>query len=179
MGDILSKVLEGVKAIAPTVANLAVPGSGMLVHGIMRAVTGDDDETPIEEVAQKIANDPKLALELQTKAMDHEARMADIEAKKLATVNQTMQVESKSDKWPQYSWRPFNGFSFPLAVILIYFVLPIANATVPVVPQWVWMGWLSILGVATWDRGKEKRARAGEEKSGIIESAINAIRGGK
>jgi hypothetical protein len=48
---------------------------------------------------------------------------------------------------------------------------------VPAIPQAVWIGWLAILGVATWDRGKEKRIKAGEQlKPGLIESAINAIK---
>ena len=175
--NILSKIVDGIKMVAPTVATIVAPGSGPLVHALMRAVTGDGPETPIEKVAAKIEADPKLFLELQTKAMDHEARMAEIDARKLATVNATMQAESKSEKWPQYSWRPFNGFTFPLAVICIYFVLPLIERTVPAVPQWVWLGWLSILGVATYDRGKEKRAKAGEQKTGLLAGAISAIRG--
>lgn len=179
MNDILSKIIDGIKAVAPTVANLMVPGTGPLVHTLMRSVTGDGPETSIEKVAERIEADPKLFLELQTKAMDHESRMAEIDARRLATVNQTMQVESKSEHWPQYSWRPFNGFSFPLAVFAIYFILPIMGETVPNIPQWVWIGWLSILGVATYDRGKEKRAAAGEQKTGLLEGAIKAIRGDK
>ena len=177
MSEIMDKILDGIKSIAPLAANVVLPGSGTLVEGLMRSVTGDKPETPIDEVAARISADPALMVQLQEKAMEHEARLADIEAKKLATVNQTMQAESQSEKWPQYSWRPFNGFCFPAAVILIYFVLPICAATVPDVPYWVWAGWLSILGVATWDRGKEKRAKAGESKPGLIEGAIKALRG--
>jgi len=88
-----------------------------------------------------------------------------------------MRTESQSEHWPQYSWRPFNGFSFPLAIISIYFVLPYLSKTVPVVPQLVWLGWLSILGVATWDRGKGKRAASGDVGGkGLIANAIDAIR---
>ena len=177
MGNVLDKILAGVKTVAPIAANLVIPGSGSIVEGLMRAVTGDSDDTPIEAVAEKIAADPALMVQLQEKAMEHEARLAQIEANKLASVNQTMQAETKSERWPQYSWRPFNGFMFPVAVVLIYFALPAFNQTVPDVPQWVWVGWLSILGVATWDRGKEKRARAGENKTSLIEGAIKAIRG--
>lgn len=177
MNDILSKIFDGIKAVAPTVANVVMPGSGPLLHTLMRAVTGDCPDTSIESVARKIEADPKLFLELQTKAMDHEARMADIDAKKLATVNATMQEEAKSEKWPQYSWRPFNGFMFPLSVMLVYFLLPMLGKTVPDIPQWVWAGWIAILGVATYDRGKEKRAKAGDIKTGLIAGAIKAIRG--
>ena len=177
MSNIVSKIVDGIKAVAPTVGNLIVPGSGPLVHSLMRAVTGDGPEAPIEQVARTIEADPQLFLELQAQAMEHESRMAEIAARNLATVNQTMRAESESEHWPQYSWRPFNGFSFPLAVILVYFLLPLLGKTVPEIPQWVWVGWLSILGVATYDRGKEKRARVGENKTGLIAGAIKAIRG--
>jgi hypothetical protein len=177
MSSVFEKILTGVKAVAPVAANLVVPGSGTLVEGLMRAVTGDGPETAIEAVAEKIAADPVLMVQLQEKAMEHEARLAEIEAKKLESVNATMRAESTSEKWPQYSWRPFNGFTFPLAVLLIYAALPAFGKSVPDVPQMVWVGWLSILGVATWDRGKEKRAKAGESKSGLIEGTIKALRG--
>jgi len=170
-----SKIVDGVKAVAPTVCNLVVPGSGTLLEGLMRAVTGDKD-SEIEAVAAKIEADPALYVQLQTKALEQEVSLAQIDATKLATVNATMQTESKSEKWPQYSWRPFNGFAYPISVICIYFVLPLAKVTVPDVPQWIWVGWLSILGVATWDRGKQKRAEAGESTDGLIATAIKAIK---
>lgn len=178
MGGLLDTIMDGIKAVAPTVANLVLPGSGPLLHSLMRKVTGDGAEVPIEDVAAKIAQDPAMYLQLETLAAEKEVRLAEIAAGNLRTVNETMREEAKSEHWPQFSWRPFNGFCFPLAVILVYFVLPMAGKTVPDVPQWVWAGWLSILGVATWDRGKAKRAAAGEQKPSLLAGAINAIRGG-
>jgi len=177
MSEILSRIVDGVAALAPTVAGLLLPGSGPLVHQLMRAAAGKGDEVPIADVAAAIGGDPRLMVELQRLAMDHEARLAEVEARKLESVNATMRQESKSEHWPQYSWRPFNGFSFPLAVVMIYFVLPIVGKAVPDVPEWVWMGWLAILGVATYDRGKEKRVRAGEQRKGVVAGMIEAIRG--
>jgi Holin of 3TMs, for gene-transfer release len=179
MNKTLSKILGGVAAVAPTVANLVMPGSGSLVHTLMRTVTGDGPETPIEKVAAKIEADPKLFIELQRLSMDHEARMEEVKAKKLATVNATMQVESKSEHWPQWLWRPFNGFLFGISIVSIYFILPICKVPVPAVPEWIWIGWGAILGVTTWDRGKEKRAAAGEIKPGLITGVIKAIKGDK
>ncbi len=178
MSDLLSKIVDGVAAVAPMAANLVVPGSGALVHTLMRKITGAGPDMPIEQVAEKIAADPALYIELQKSAMEHEARLAEIDASKLDTVNVTMREESQSEHWPQYSWRPFNGFTYPLAVLLIYFALPLAGKAVPSVPDWIWIGWLSILGVATWDRGKQKRIEAGEKNTGLIAKAISAIRGG-
>ena len=172
----LNKVVSGIKSVAPAVANSFVPGSGTLLETLMRSVAGDP-EGDLETIAAKIQGNPELLLELQSKAMDQEVKLADVQARKLESVNQTMREESKSEHWPQYTWRPFNGFTFPLAVLLIYFVLPVAGKAVPEVPYWVWAGWLSILGVATWDRGKEKRAKAGEQQQGILTNVIQAIKG--
>ncbi len=179
MSDILKKIVDGIATVAPLAANFVAPGSGSLIQGLMRQVTGAGPEEDIEQVAAKIAADPSLYIDLQKRAMEHEERLADIEARKLETVNVTMREEGKSEHWPQYVWRPFNGFCFPVAVILIYFILPICAKSVPTVPEWVWVGWLTILGVATWDRGKEKRAAAGDQSQGLLAGAINAIRGTK
>ena len=180
MSDILSKIIKGVAAVAPTVANLALPGSGMLVHSLMRTVTGDGEDTPIADVAAKIEADPALFVELKRVAADREIRLRELGSKDLETVNLTMQAESKSEHWPQWSWRPYNGFLFGTAVVLIYFLLPLLGKTVPEVPQWIWIGWGAILGVTTWGRGKEKRAKAVEESAGLgqrIGGFFNAVRG--
>ncbi len=173
--SVFEKIINGVKLVAPTVVNTVIPGSGSLVEGLMRKVTGNNTND-IEVVSKQIQTDPTLMVELQKAAIEQEKNLAEIQAKKLETVNVTMRSESKSEKWPQYSWRPFNGFTYPVAVMLIYFVLPLRGKPVPSVPEWIWIGWLSILGVATWHRGKEKRAIVGEQKTGLIEGAINAIR---
>ncbi len=175
--SIFGTILDGIAAIAPTVANIVVPGSGSLVNSLMRSVTGDPPDTPMDKVAAKINADPKLLVELQTKAMDHELQLKQVEAANLATVNATMRAEARSEHWPQYSWRPFNGFLYGIAVVAIYFVLPLADKPVPAVPQFIWMGWGAILGVATWHRGKAKRAAAGDKNAGLLAGAIQAIKG--
>lgn len=174
----LDMVVSGIGAIAPTVANYVMPGSGPVLHDLMRSITGDSADEPIEQVAAKINADPKLFLELQRQAMDHEVKLQQVKAQNLATVNATMQAEAKSEKWPQYTWRPFNGFLYGLAVVAIYFFLPLAGKTVPDVPEFIWLGWGAILGVTTWDRGKVKRAGAGNQKPGMIEGVIRAIKSG-
>jgi len=49
--------------------------------------------------------------------------------------------------------------------------------TIPAVPHEILIGWGVVLGVTTWDRGKEKRTKAGQIKPGLIAGAISAIRG--
>lgn len=174
--SLFDAIKEGVKAVAPMAADAVIPGSGSLIEGLMRRVTGDS-VSDIEQVAAQIHADPTLMVELQKAALEQEKNLAEIEARKLETVNVTMRAETVSEKWQQYSWRPWNGFTYPVAVMLIYVLLPMCGKPVPEVPQWIWIGWLSILGVATWDRGKAKRAAAGEVNPGIIARTISAIRG--
>lgn len=81
------------------------------------------------------------------------------------------------EHWPQYSWRPWTGFWFPLAVVAIYFVLPLLGKPVPTVPTAIWAGWLCILGVATAGRNREKHLKAGASPDGAIAGAIKAIKG--
>lgn len=174
--SILKGIIKGVAAVAPSVVNYVLPGSGKLVHNLMRKVTGDGPETPIEEVAQKFQDNPDLYLKLQQVAAEKETELARIGVEQVKAVNATMIAEGKSDKWPQYTWRPFNGFMFGICVFVTYFVLPISDKAVPDVPVMVWVMWGSILGVTAWDRGKEKRAKAGETGKGLIVNAIDAIK---
>lgn len=86
-------------------------------------------------------------------------------------------VISPDERWPQYTWRPWNGFWFAPVVALIYFVLPVLDKPVPAVPQLVWAGWMAILGVTAWGRNKEKIIKAGGNGEGVVSSAIKAIKG--
>ena len=165
---------------------LGGPG-GTAIGAVVASVFGASPDDP-QAVYEAIKDDPKAAvkaMEIQTKHKETleiiQLEHAKIETAErmsaLSEVNATMRAESKSEHWPQYSWRPWNGFLFAPAVIAIYFFLPLFDKAVPGVPEWVWMGWLAVLGVATWDRGKAKRAKAGEQKApGMIASTITAIR---
>jgi len=185
------------KEVGKKIAKIGAPLLGGVLGGpagagigtLVASLFGADPDDPAD-VLQKMAADPEAAVKLRELELRHAERLeemalrhAEIDAEERITaireVNATMRTESQSEHWPQYSWRPANGFSFPAAVILVYFLLPYLDKNVPTVPELVWVGWLAILGVATWDRGKEKRAVAGEEKTGILEGVINAIRGGK
>ena len=165
---------------------LGGPGGGA-IGGMVAGLIGCKDDPA--EVAAAIDSDPGAVLPvLNDFQAKHRERLAEIALDRarveseerranLAQVNETMRAETKSEHWPQYSWRPFNGFLYPIAVLLIYFVLPIAGKSIPPVPAEVWIFWGAILGVATWGRNKEKRVRAGDPDPGIASKLITAIRG--
>ncbi len=180
MSDIFGSIVKGIGAIAPTVANLVLPGSGNMLAGLMRAVTGDGEYIPIEKVAARIQADPKLMLELERVAMEREVGLAKVEAAKLETVNLTMRAESVSEHWQQYSWRPYNGFLFGTTMfvaVTMTVAAPFFDKPPPDLGSITMMmaAWATVLGVQVLGRNKEKSARAGAAP-GLFEGVINAIR---
>lgn len=177
-----------VKIGAPLVGTVVGGPVGGTIGAGVAALFGADPDDP-QAIYEAIKADPQAALklkefELNTKVKLQElvVEQARIESEERLTtireVNATMRSEASSEHWPQFSWRPFIGFCFPLTVMAVYVALPLADCVVPSVPDWIWLSFGSILGVATWDRGKQKRAQAGEEsKPGMVSNVISAIRG--
>lgn len=86
--------------------------------------------------------------------LEHELEMRKADSVDIGNVNTTMQEEAKSDHWPTYSWRPYNGFLFGTTIFCCYFLLPLLGIPIPVIPESVWLAWGAVLGVASWFRGK-------------------------
>jgi len=168
---------RSILSFAPAIggALLGPPGAAMGagVSALAKALGDDESNITPEKVLSKLRTEPEETARALTRAdLEYERELT----RRLDIVNRTMQAEAKSEHWPQYSWRPFCGFLWPVAVLGIYVLLPLAGKTVPEVPQWIWLGWASILGVSAWHRGREKRAQAGDVE-GVLGSVIRAIRG--
>ena len=186
--DVGKAIAKYAPALGTALGGPAGGAVGTLASMVAGAFGLKPDAKP-DQVMAAIEKDPQAAVklkEIETNAKTEIHRLnvqlaiqrSQQETAQIQAVNATMQAESKSEHWPQYSWRPTNGFAFPIAVIAVYFVLPLLGKTVPNVPEWVWIGWLSILGVTTYHRGKEKRIKAGDTMSqGLLTGAIRAIRG--
>ena len=186
--DVGKAIAKYAPALGTALGGPAGGAVGTLASMVAGAFGLKPDAKP-DQVMAAIEKDPQAAVklkEIETNAKTEMHRLnvqlaiqrSQQETAQIQAVNATMQAESKSEHWPQYSWRPTNGFAFPIAVIAVYFVLPLLGKTVPNVPEWVWIGWLSILGVTTYHRGKEKRIKAGDTMSqGLLTGAIRAIRG--
>jgi hypothetical protein len=81
----------------------------------------------------------------------------------IASVNQTMQAEAKSEHWLQWTWRPIFGFTGSAMLINNYILLPYLvqfGATLIAVPMEVWMMIMAVLGVAAWTRGQVQMEQA-------------------
>lgn len=151
------------KTIAPTAATLlGGPLAGMAVKFIadqigIPAATTDAVTSALTGMSETPEGRIKLAeidAALHTHAIDSGVDMERIAVQNAADVNKTMQVEATAEHWPSYSWRPFCGFIFGTMFLGCYFVLPLCKLPVPVVPVEAWAAMGSVLGIASWFRGK-------------------------
>src|SRR3990167_6195214 len=85
----------------------------------------------------------------------HELHIADKSASIIASINATMQAESKSEHWPQWAWRPTVGFTFAGAIInnyILYAYFASYGMVKVEIPSHVWEAMLVILGAAAFTR---------------------------
>ena len=153
------------KTVAPWIGTaLGGPLGGMAVTAAANAL-GLDEKTVDSVKTAIIGATPEQMLELKNADQSFALRMQELGFKNIADlnalavqnagdINKTMQAESASEHWPTYSWRPFVGFVFGLLMIGDYFVLPLLNIPVPIVPPEAWAAMGAVLGVASWFRGK-------------------------
>ncbi|MDX8409795.1 MAG: 3TM-type holin, partial [Mariprofundales bacterium] len=158
----LSTIGRTVAQFAPMLGKLLpIPGAG--IAGDLIASAFGVDNTP-DAIHGAIASDPAAATKLAQIEADNRAliqqQLLTAETARIQAVNATMQAEATSEHWMQWAWRPFNGFLFGVAVVCIYFVLPIANMQTPDINPMVWTMWGGILGVTAWHRGASKPAGA-------------------
>lgn len=184
----LKKIGGLIGKYAPILARAAMDPAGTAISLVASAFGGDPQKP--DELATLIQNDPEAATKLRKIEFDHGEEMAKIamqaehnaqlaEAAKLQTVNATMQAESKSEHWIQYSWRPYWGFISGTAFfVLVSFICylaykaimskdPNAMAMMPtLISQMAILFAIpgGILGVSAWHRGKAKVVA--EEKRG-------------
>ena len=86
-----------------------------------------------------------------------QSKLAEVDAKVLETVNATMQAESKSEHWLQWSWRPLGAYIL-YGLLIHNYVLASYFAkfglTQVAIPMEVWYIFLALLGVSAYTRGQ-------------------------
>ena len=174
------------EALGKQIIGIGAPLLGTAIGSMLAGVLGCKDN-PGEIAAAIDASGTQAATILTRFQSRHVQRLeeialdrAKIESEERLTtirqVNETMRSESKSEHWPQWSWRPFNGYLFGIAIVAIYFVLPLTEVEVPDVPVTIWALWGSVLGVATIGRNKEKRIGDGDSSPGTLTQFLTAIK---
>lgn len=123
-----------------------------------------------ESAAEILKKDPQLLVTFETRCREIELEFFREETKRLESVNRTMQVEANAkDSWTR-RWRPFWGFasavSWSLLVCAIGYDIAFGDGAVMKeisnIPDSIFLIPLTILGVASWHRGKKQRIEAGE-----------------
>jgi hypothetical protein len=180
-----SDVVNCIQLAAPTIGSLFGPAGTVIGAGVgagIKVVATALGVAPTQDaIAQAVATDPAAAEKLRefeiANATELQKLIITSETSVILAVNQTMQTEGKSEKWPQYSWRPFWGFASGLAFLMVcvavcwlgYEAIANKDATalgnIPLI-----IGAFStlfaipgaILGIASWKRGnmqiEDKRA---------------------
>jgi hypothetical protein len=118
-----------------------------------------------------IEADPNLALQFRKAILDQSVALNQLATQNAADVNKTMQVESASNHWPTYSWRPAIGFAVAYVlvasasvVLLAYGGVILAKrdpsplayipAMLGAVAALLGAGAMPVLGIASWFRGR-------------------------
>jgi Holin of 3TMs, for gene-transfer release len=158
------------KDIAGVVGNVA-PILGTLVGGPAGGAVGamiasglGCGNTP-DDVKTALATNPDAAVKLaqieKDRQVDLQQLVVQAEQNRLASdtsaiqaVNQTMQAETRAEHWASWLWRPYMGFVAGTMIFGCYFVLPLVHIPSPVIPSEVWLFLGSVLGVASFFRGK-------------------------
>lgn len=104
---------------------------------------------------------PEEKQKAQEALYNYELQMRDKDDEVIKAVNDTMQDESKSEHWLQWSWRPLVGLCFVAVIANNYIVLPYFPSLHTIaIPSEVWSAMLVILGVSAGTRGWEKIVNA-------------------
>ncbi len=181
MGISWKAVAEKIATISPILGTILGGPIGSIVATTGSLIAQKLNVEPAPEAIFGMLNDPanliklkELENEYKQKLIEYETMQIQAEVERLKIVNSTMQAEAYSEKWPQYSWRPFWGFTSALAFIgFVYFILFLAykaihqgeTSALNMIPTIITsMTGLfaipgAILGITAWHRGKEKRER--------------------
>ena len=174
-------VLDGVKAVAPSLVNY-IPGIGPVASATLTKIldSSKEDDTETEsQMYERIAQDPKLLADIKIHALNVEVererektKQMEEETKRLQAVNETIKTEATSGSGIQRAWRPFNGFAFGITLFCDYILVPAILLIILVsrdnplpegisvspghIPMGVYMLWTGVLGITVVSRGVEK-----------------------
>lgn len=136
--------------------------------------------TPTQDaITQAVTTDPNAAEKLRefelTNSTELQKLIITSETADILTVNTTMQAETKAEKWPQYSWRPFWGFASGAAFLFVCILVCILTWQAVINKDATSMGNIpliigsfstlfaipgAILGIASYKRGDMQIAQA-------------------
>lgn len=189
-------VASTIGKVAPLVAGLlgGPVGAGVALGAKLLGSLFSAEPEP-EALMTAIKADPEALVKIRGLELEHQRELVrySLEAEtnqmaqetlQIQAVNMTMQAETKSEHWVQYSWRPFIGFCTGIAFIILVClvgwlayeaILMASPSAIAMIPQ-VIMAFTglfaipgAILGVSAWHRGQLKREAANHEPENLEE----------
>ena len=118
-----SELGESIIKIGAPLLGTAIGGPfGGSIAAIVAEKFGVNSNVP-DEIKKAIQADPEAAIKLKQIESEERVRLKELAFKlamaEVEQVNKTMRAESQSEKWPQYSWRPFCGFVYGLSFLVV------------------------------------------------------------
>ncbi len=148
--DVTSLLKDGVSA--------AVNSLGSSIKNAVSAFKADP--TRVDELSAEIQKATLLHEETMAKlGNDVQVAMEQEATKQQQVVNDTMQIEDKSDHFLTYSWRPIIGYVFAIMILNNYVAYPYLHnygAVLLDIPYYVFVTLGSILGITAAGRTLEK-----------------------
>lgn len=161
---------------------LGGPAGAAVGELVSKAIFRGDAAYAPKAVDEALATNPDLIAKLRELESNERVKLTELanaqaaneladETHRIEVINETMREEGKSEHWPQWSWRPFIGFTFGLAFLVVsalccYIawgaVVVKDMAAINMIPQLVGAFATlfaipgAVLGVASWWRGKSK-----------------------
>lgn len=160
LGNLLAGQTGGISTIVGSMISSALGVANS--PGAVETALKENPEAAI--MLAKVEAEQRIKLQELSVTAANNALVADTQ--RILAVNATMQSEANSEHWPTYSWRPFSGFVFPSLIVAVYFILPLCGKSVPAIPETVWITFATILGVASWYRGRMQAEPAKQTTKG-------------
>jgi len=150
-------------------------------------------EKDAEQLHHRLLSDPTMLQELTQSMRELEVQILMEETARLTTINQTMQVEAKSDDAYVRRWRPTYGYLTAFAWFAmmvgssaaIFWTAVKTPAQAPVIiaalgtalsqSSMLWGIALAVLGVSVHCRSKDKQSRQGNAPQGLLNGLSNIL----
>ncbi|WP_417847128.1 3TM-type holin [Thalassospira povalilytica] len=148
-----------------------------------KSLTGKDDP---DDIAQALQADPALLMQFQIEAGNQAVEMYREDTKRLEAINQTMQVESKSEDWYVRRMRPTFGYIMAITWglqmgAIAWTIINTPEYAAEVIAAMlglstIWSVGLAVLGVYVYRRSGEKQSGVGPSPAGV--NALSRMAGG-
>jgi hypothetical protein len=174
------KLLEHLRKFAPKALDVAgdlVGGpAGMGLEALARLVAAASPDADLDTVAEVIRANPDLMVTMEELAIQREKLVTELELARLAAnterqrlVAETMKAEYQTEDPFVRRWRPFMGwvvgssFGLQMLGVTVAIFLPSGPEIIAALVglSTLWAPAMAVLGVTSWTRGAEKKARLG------------------